>query len=225
MDYLKTQIATYILRKRVKNADFTIVANNCWGGRIYQELGLRYNTPFVGLFLYAPCYMKLLGNLKYYLCSEITFVNESKYGIANEAREQTGKHYPIGVLGNDIELHFLHYKDEFEAEKAWCARLQRMNMNNLFVAFSDRDLCDEDLLAEFDHLDYAHKVCFTAKEYPNIRCSVWIKEYRNEPFIGDIYINAYLCKRHFDVADWLNGGTGRMGPVMKLVNRILEVRP
>jgi uncharacterized protein (DUF1919 family) len=50
----------------LKNTDFVIIANNCFGGQVYKSFGLPYNTPFVGMFLYGPCYLKLLQNFKRY---------------------------------------------------------------------------------------------------------------------------------------------------------------
>ena len=61
-------IINFIPRRRLKNKNFTIICDNCWAGKVYQELGL-------------PDYIKMLKNLKYYLSGNIplTFVKESKY--------------------------------------------------------------------------------------------------------------------------------------------------
>ena len=100
----------------------------------------------------------------------------------------------------------------------------RVNMDNLFITFTDRDLCTEAHLQDFDIMNYPHKVVFTAQFHPNIQSSVWIKEYSDQPSVGDLYANSYLYKRYFDVADWLNGGTGRIRSSIKLMNKILEVK-
>ena len=84
-----------------------------------------------------------------------------------------------------------------------------MNMNNLFVTFTDRDLCNETFLNQFDQTSFKHKVCFTAKKYPSVKSSVWISEYQNEPHVGDLYTEFHNLRKHFDFVDWLNGGTGR----------------
>lgn len=195
-------------RWSIKNRNFTIISQNCWGGHIYEELGLQYNTPFVGLFIYAPCYLKLLQNLNYYIKSNITFIKASKYNEANEWRKKENNYYPIGLLGNDIEIHFLHYKSEKEAFEKWYRRLERMNMKNLFIYSSDRDLMTESLLMKFDSLYFVNKLCFTAKQYPHIRSAVWLKYYKDQPYIGDIYDNPKAYKNSFDVAKWLNSGDG-----------------
>jgi len=185
-----------------------MISSNCIGSRFYQELVFPYNTPFVGLFIFAPCYIKMLGNLEYYLKSDLSIITKSKYEdlLPPEKRD---RHYPVGLLGGDVEIHFLHYHDESEAKTKWSRRIERMNMDNLFVTFTDRDFCTEALLNQFDRMEYQHKVCFTAKKYPSVKSSVWVNEYKNEPQVGDLYTEYYNLKKHFDFVDWLNGGTGR----------------
>jgi uncharacterized protein (DUF1919 family) len=197
------------MRKKVIRKDFTIISSNCWGSKIYQDMGIQYRTPFVGCFVYAPCYIRLLKNLNEYLFSDLSFVKESKYPISNALRKEYGNFYPIGVLKNDVEIHFIYSSNEKEAESKWNRRINRVNMENLFISFTDRDLCTESILEEFDNLPYPQKVVFTAKNYPHIKSSVWIRECRNDPFVPDLFTNAYLFKKYFDVTDWLNGGTGK----------------
>lgn len=201
-------ITSRSLKKRLNNNDFTMVSSNCIGSRFYQELVIPYNTPFVGLFIYAPCYIKMLGDLEYYLKSDLTFIAKSKYDeiLPPEKRDRG---YPIGQLG-DIEIQFLHYHAESEVKEKWTRRIKRMNKENIFVTFTDRDLCTEEHLNQFERMNIPRKVCFTAKEYPEIKSSVWVNEYKNEPHVGDLYTEYYNLKKHFDFVDWLNGGTGRL---------------
>lgn len=35
-------IINFISRRRLKNKKFTIICDNCWAGKVYQELGLPY---------------------------------------------------------------------------------------------------------------------------------------------------------------------------------------
>lgn len=196
------------LKTRLRSPDFTIIGSNCIGTKIYQELGLEYNTPFVGLFLHAPCYIKLLGRLEHYLRSPLRFIDKSKYHDGN-GDATGGQHYPIGVLNNDVELHFINYKDVQEAASKWTRRVERMNMSNLAFTFTDRDRCDGKLIEQFDQMPYERKVCFTAREFPAAKSSVWIREYHGQPFVADLYTNFHVLKRHFDFVDWLNGGAGK----------------
>ena len=56
---------------KLQNKNFVIISNNCFGGQAYRSLQLPYNTPFVGLFLYGPCYLKLLQNFGFYLNQDL----------------------------------------------------------------------------------------------------------------------------------------------------------
>lgn len=212
-----------IIRFRVQCTDFTIVGSNCWGSRVYQELRLPYQTPFVGLFLYAPCFLYLLKHIDL-LKSDLEFVDHSKYQEGNLSLQNANHRYPVGILGGEVEIHFLHYKDAAEAREKWAVRSARMNMDRLFIAFTDRDLCTPDHLAEFDRLEFLHKVVFTARSYPLINSAIWLPEYAGQPSIGDIFTDYEISTRHFDVANWLNGGTGKPGSTYSIITRSFEVK-
>jgi uncharacterized protein (DUF1919 family) len=173
---------------------------------------MQYKTPFVGLFLFAPCYIKMISNLEYFLHSKLSFTNTSKYCISNGLSTSTANghfNWPIGLLGDGIELHFQHYKDEQEARTKWLRRLKRMNMQRLFFIFSDRDYCAIEHLEQFERMPYKHKVCFTARQYPRFESAIYLPEYQGAPHVGDITTEFNICRRHFSYIDWLNGHTGK----------------
>jgi uncharacterized protein (DUF1919 family) len=200
---IKSPFKKRFYRSRLHNDDFTIIASNCIGAKIYQELGIEYNTPFVGLFIYAPCYIKLLKNLDFYLRSEIKFIKKSKY--LNILNQNSSKHsYPIGLLAEDIEIHFMHYRNENEAKTKWERRKKRINMQNLFFTFTDRDCCNQSLIEEFDQMPFPDKVCFTAQNYKNIKSTIWLPEYQGQNYVNDLYSEFEVLTRHFDFVAWLN---------------------
>jgi uncharacterized protein (DUF1919 family) len=192
------------LNHKLKNKTFTIISSNCWGSSVYEDVGLQYLTPTVGLFFYAPCYIKFLKKLNHFLSFELEFSKKSRYEDANAAREK--KWYPLGNLG-DVEIHFLHYKTEAEAKKKWNRRMKRIHLENLFVSFTDRDHCTEKHIHEFDNLSFKNKVCFTAREYKNCNSVVWVKEYAGAPFVGDLYTERKMVEKHFDVIKWINSSS------------------
>lgn len=220
----KKNVAQEILKSRLQNKNFTIISNNCWGGEVYRALNLPYKTPFIGLFLFAPCYIRLLINLKKYLNSELSFTNLSQYKFANQQREQgTWNFYPIGLLDDEIEIHFMHYFSESEARKKWFRRLERIDWEpeNIFLKFCDHGLCTEQLIRDFERLCFPHKVCFTSKHYPELKSTVWIEECRNEPYVVDGASLYSVGRKYFDAIDWLNGGSGRVKIKQKILNTVL----
>ncbi|RDL31286.1 capsular polysaccharide biosynthesis protein [Photobacterium damselae] len=147
----------------LKDCDFAVVSNNCWGYKIYHSVGKEYNTPFVGLFLYPECYLKVCSNLEKYLMHTLSNVsNKSKYfdGECN---------YFIGHI-DDIEIHFLHYRDENECIRKWNVRSKRLlkhikNNNKVLFQFNDRDLATKDQIKQFHCvLDNEIKVSFGVQD-------------------------------------------------------------
>lgn len=200
---LREKLYRWRARTRLKNKDFTIICNNCWAWSVYEDLGLAYSTPTVGLFFFAPCYIKFLKNIDHYLKAEMTFKNDSWYTSANERRARSTKKYPIGLL-EDVEIHFLHYKNEVDAFEKWNRRVKRINHKNMLIAFSDSDLCTVELLEEYDKLPYKNKIVFAAKNYHGIESLVWLKSYAGKDRIGDISTHRWAYRKYFDVVKWLN---------------------
>ncbi|KHD44216.1 DUF1919 domain-containing protein [Streptococcus hongkongensis] len=181
-------------RQNLKNRTFSIISDNCWGARVYQELGLPYNTPFVDLFIFSNDYIKLVSRLRYYMNSELRFISESKYN---------GKqNYPIGIL-DDVEIHFQHYKDKEDARRKWSKRVRRINYNNLFFKMNDSDGATIELMEQFDKLNYKNKVIFTAKKYDSLTSSIIFYKCQRENYIKNGKDMKYY-RNYFNVEFWLN---------------------
>lgn len=172
----------------IKNKSVSIISNNCWGGFMYQSCGIRYNTPFIGLYMYAPEYIKMLQNLKTNLKQPIRFINQeqSKY------KQLYSDKFIIGVLGNTgIEIVFMHYKSEEEVLCKWNRRLKRLNFNNLIVKFSDTDECTDELIKEFNSLPFKNKICFTSKPFPECKSVITMKEFANKTRVTNEWAYSY----------------------------------
>jgi len=189
---------------RLKNKTFTLISNDCWGAEVYREFNLPYNTPFVGIMVMAPCYLALTSDLKFYLEDKLRFKDHSRYDYVNRLREK--KRFPIGVLGNDVEVHFMHYESEAEALEKWTRRVARINWQNLVIKFDgSKDYCTDEILTAFDALPY-RKICFTAEEKSHIKSAMRIHDW-----VHDGKAMFKKCLPDFDVADWLSGGSGKPG--------------
>lgn len=184
----------------LKNRDFTIISNNCWGGHIYQYFDMQYNTPTVGLTFFADEYIKFVSNLKHYLNCELTFIpkKESKYYDIYKDKE---KYYPIGKL-DDIEIVFLHYKSEEEAYQKWNRRKARMNWDNLIVKFNDMNQATDEHILQFDKLPYKNKICFVANPVKGAENTIWFKVYKGKKCIEN---DVTMYRRYLNPTKWLNG--------------------
>lgn len=196
-EYLCHPLVAFTWRMRNRNKDFTLISNNCWGGGVYQDLRIPYMSPTVGLYFYPDDYIEFLLHLEYYCKSAtLTFTRISKYktGIAS---------YPIGLLDNKIEIHFLHYATEDEARDKWYRRVARMNWNNIYVKMDDRDGCMQHHIVHFDTLPFKNKIIFTAQDLP-YKSVVYLPRCKGNPCVDELYGNKYLWRADFDVVAWLN---------------------
>ena len=196
-----------IERRTLSNERFCIVSNNCWGSSIYKSLDRAYNTPFVGLFLYPDCYLKLLRNFDRCVSSPIQYKTSSKYF---EGRAE----YPVGVVLDDIEVHFLHYKSESEAGVKWHRRMERMRQsikNGERLLFK---MCDRDG-ATLAHITEFHSLLLTS-ENSCISFSTSDCDYQNHIRVPEfaiqdkMVVDGLLLFEHryklFDFCRWVKSG-------------------
>ena len=167
---LKIKIMKYINRIGLKNKDFTIVSNNCWGGFVYQKFGLEYKTPFIGLFIFTPDYIELLKNFKELIFKELKFINFEQSKYYKEIIKNKNYHiYPIAIIGGKVEIHFLHYKSNEEAAEKWKRRVKRINFNNILFKLSFNFLT---IYIEIQTLTFYYK-----QKNKNVLCQSFINSY------------------------------------------------
>lgn len=63
-------------RRRLKNKDVTIIGSNCSGTFMYYDLGMEYLTPTVNLSIEMNDFVKMAGNLKWYMEQELVEAEE-----------------------------------------------------------------------------------------------------------------------------------------------------
>ncbi len=200
-------------RSKLKNKDFSLLCNNCFAGGIYHKFHLQYNTPTIWTYIYPEEYIRLLENLPFYLAQPLEFTTHTKHPLACTLNGSKCTNYPIGVLGGEIEIHFMHYASEKAAMQKWGQRLRRFNQNNLFVMFSlDRGWFEDsamnsalmqELLERFEKLPYQNKLFFSPKPLTTCKSAVYIKDCINSPFIFD-YTRNRKYEKYVDLTKWFN---------------------
>lgn len=203
-------------QQRLKRKSYVIISNNCWGYELYQGTGREYNTPFVGLFLFPDCYLRFLENFESCIAQELRFKTQSKY-------DGQKKHYPIGVLDDDIEIHFLHYASEAEARNKWTRRIKRMQQARvagaeLYIKLCDAENCGQAELARFHALPFCHKLSlgFQAFQHPNHLHVPFLRNAAGTALVD----GAKLFKRrysYFDITHWLLTGEIAKTPGSRLL--------
>lgn len=191
--------------KKIKNKNFTIISNNCWGGMIYESYNMRKLSPTVGLFFMASDYIKFVSDLRNYLDKELHFINpfESKYYAELQHDSRFGN-YPIAILG-DIEIMFLHARSEEEAKSKWKNRCERIQWDKLIIKFNDQNGCTLDDVIAFSKLPYKNKLFFTIKDWPVGKWDgyIKIKQHTRDNFITASH-EPYGLNKYINLEDYIN---------------------
>ncbi|WP_281641805.1 DUF1919 domain-containing protein [Hoylesella loescheii] len=186
-----------------KNNSPTIICNNCVGGVILHDLGLKFNTPTINtLFLSFDDFLYFVEHLK-------EFTNLDVYEL-----KQTEHPFPIGVQeykGRKIRVGFVHYASFDEGKAAWIKRMKRVNLDNTFVIYESRTISDEELDA-FSSIKYPKLILSLTDKSKEQKYAFYkghqlyenwfpgkVLEYKN--FLG---VKRYLDD--FDYIDFLNNG-------------------
>ena len=201
-------LARAALKHRLGYRPFTIVSNNCWGAHVYLSAGLPFLTPFIGLFIAPQDYVDLVGDFRAQIRKPIRFKSISRHGYINEMRALQSKPHPIGVLGDGIEIQFLHYETPEEASEKWRRRLSRVadDDSTLFFKFCDRDGCTREQLMAFHQIPHSSKVAFVSRKHVGIESQVVIPG--NAGQVPDGLSLSRISGEYFDAAQWISSASG-----------------
>lgn len=178
------KIISPIRRLGLKNRNFSIISNNCWGGIVYDIFGLQYLSPTIGLYMFSDDYIRFCENLDYYLKLPVTEIKLEESRYSNELK-QKNINCPIGKI-KDVELIFLHYKNFNDAKVKWEKRCKRIKFDNLIIKFSDQNLFREENYYKFMNLNYKNKIFITGNEkFMNEENVVYLKQYQKIGYAKD----------------------------------------
>lgn len=185
------------LRRQLKNKDFTIIASECAAGVIYHNLGLRFDSPTINLWLLPKDFLEFVKYL-------------SDYVDNAELLEDTSINctYPVGILKleehKSLHVFFQHYDTFLEAKEKWEKRKRRIHYNNIYIIMTDRDGVTLSDIKAFSALPFKHKVMLTGINYP-FNSTFYIKNCMQDKHLGDIFKqNRITGKRKLDTFDYIS---------------------
>lgn len=96
------------LRKRNKNHSPSIICNNCIAGVIYHNLGLKFTSPTINLYIPGEDYLNFVRYIKEYQNAALIEIDSDKP-------------FPVGQLCLNgypkVSVFFQHYTNFNEAKK------------------------------------------------------------------------------------------------------------
>ena len=195
------------MRENLKNKDFSVISNNCTGGIIYHDLGLRFLSPTVNLVIPMKEYVVFLSDLKHNLQKPL----KDCRCVYNGMR----KNCPVAEIeGTGIHLIGVHYHSFDELNRSWTERAKRVRYDNLFVIGQYIDGCDDETEDLFCALPFEHKVFFTRNSRNQDKGAVTINVssflYPGKDVPGaDVFADTKgtrLLYKYFDFVKWFNKG-------------------
>lgn len=196
------RLTNWMYRARLRNDNFTIIANTCIAGVMYHKLGKQFLSPTINLWMHDVEFYRFLRNMDAYLAKPLLFV-------PNELG------YPTALLG-DMTIHFNHYKSQAEAEQKWNERVKRMNKDNLFIICADRpvngvEVTYEDI-ASLKNIKCKGKVVFSTRHYADIDYIVPLPKAPDGDFVNTYMFDKsktmqrWRWENTWDWVHWLNTG-------------------
>lgn len=202
--FLKSQ------ESKIQLENFSVFSNNCVGAEYLRKLGIKYNSPFVGLFVSPSHYVEILNDLSKFMTTEPREVFNPEYN------------YPLGQI-EDVVIHFVHYASFKVAKDAWIRRSRRIVPQKIFSLMVDIDQASQEDLKNFLNVSYGSKLILTNREFPELANTFRIIGCEKNGQLGDItqfqYKSIFRKQRYmdqFDFVAWVNGNSSLTGSSERL---------
>jgi uncharacterized protein (DUF1919 family) len=198
LEKVRTKARRSRFQQAVRTRRLSVISINCWGREIYRDLDIPYQTPFVNLYMFLPCFVGFLENFETAIQSPLEFIDKSSY--------EGEFPYPIGMIMGTYEIHFMHYATREEAREKWCRRRDRMVTDMDDCYFMAMRLGDPyvDELRRFDQLPFRNKVLFVDRPMPEVPNAVVVPPPTGVYDVNDGPTLYWRCQQYFDLPAWLN---------------------
>ncbi len=145
----------------IRKSKISIVSNNCWGGVLYNTLGMQCMSPFKNVSFSPYDYIKILSDLRHYLSVDPVWTGRKEMD-GNQNRE-----VPMLKL-DDVYIKCNHDPDAETAIQNWKRRREKFNWDNILVEMYAEEREVEKAFGKVSE-QFSKRVCFvpyaTDEEY------------------------------------------------------------
>ncbi len=141
-------------RARLKNKDFSLFSSSCLGGVVCSDLGVRFNSPTVNVFIRFDHFLKMMENLPYYM--SLTPVKTNREGHI----------YPVLLL-DDVKIYCVHYHSTKRAIEKWVTRAKRVNYSDIRILLAGFPWAYPEMVERFEKLPYKKLIITDYEEAPD----------------------------------------------------------
>lgn len=182
-------------RKGIGDKPLAILSSDCTGGMLLHDLGKRFNSPTVNLYMDSKDFIKFCNDYRAYLSKSVQHIGFDEID-----------HYPIGDL-DGLKIRFVHYKSFEEAKQKWEKRARRLLEwdNEVYIIMNDRNGCTLEDILHFDALPFKHKVIFVHSDDQLVAPSAFkIPGFENSDHLGVMTSYCGIVERRYDAFNWVN---------------------
>lgn len=181
------------VKLRLERKDFTIISDDCWGGRVYSEFGLRCHSPFVGMGFTAREYLDFLQGFREPGALEIIGEKASRHG------------YPL-LQTRNAWLYGQHYDSAEEFRRTFERRRKAILWDRIFIKIDfGKTKYNASDVARWNEMRLPNSLALypdkrrfrEARIHNGVALPDWVLDGAKQFGVS--------CRR-FDVFDWLNHG-------------------
>lgn len=186
-------------RSRLNNLNPSVISSNCMGGVMSHWLGLKFNSPFINLWMTNDDFLTAMEHFDEFIATPLVECHDASVD------------YPVGIGYMDTKVYFMHYKNWDEAIDKWEERKKRIDKNNMAVFLSNfrgvdaESKCDDDtVITRFSKLDFKNKIIFVDRPFPQYKNCIYLKDYHPEKGINVFDLNKKdFYRRYIDQFDYV----------------------
>ena len=141
----------------------TLITNDCFGGVISHQYGMKFNSPTVNLQILPEEFPDFCEHLGFYLKQDLIECKELSAWHRDYMEHMFGPEFPncpLGILC-DILVVFQHYDTFEEAKEMWDKRKKRVDFENIGYMFHIKNPTYSGPAQDFIKLGLPHSICTT----------------------------------------------------------------
>lgn len=89
--WIRFRFVTPRLRKRLQKKEISILCNNCTGGFILHDLGLRFDSPTINMFFHGLDFFDFIEHFEHYIKQPLIQIENPRY-------DKNAPDYPVAIL-------------------------------------------------------------------------------------------------------------------------------
>lgn len=194
-------------RRQLRLRDISVVSDDCWGGRVYAELGLKCHSPFVGMGIKGNQYLDFLCGMREPGALDVLGVSSQERG------------YPV-IRTRNANLLGMHYKSDEDFVRTFERRRETILWDRLFIKVDfGKGSYTPEHIERWNALKFPNSVAL----YPDTARYRAMKIH-NGVALPDWELDGVkqflISCRRFDIFDWINDGVIRL-PVRHRLNQLV----